>query len=129
MGRWSITEIFSDFQEMRTAVDRALDATEVAVSMGEEMRYDLRIILRELSCNALEHGQSPVELLLATCCDGKHLHVLVSDAGKGFDPCRAVAAVRSGDERGRGLHIVGNLAEAMAYNDAANKILVRMRIQ
>ncbi len=128
MEKWSVQERFSDWEQMRLAVENALTATASHIALEEGVWYDLRVVLRELACNALEHGKTPVELSISTCCDQEHLHVLVCDAGEGFDPCAEGTLLEVDQARGRGLHIVNSLSEAMAYNAAANKVLVRLRI-
>ena len=125
--KWCANRQFSDLLGMRSALNELLSAVRSNVALNEDRWYDLKIVLRELCCNALEHGRSPVEVTVANCGSG-YLHVLVCDAGEGFDPCALRYAHDQDAERGRGLHIVDHLTESMAYNAAANKILVRMQL-
>ncbi len=128
MAEWMVREIFSDMESMRGAVEHAIAGVLERTPLEEDAYFDLKVILRELSCNALEHGRSPVEISISLCCDGRHLHALICDAGEGFDPCQIAKELNVKQERGRGIAIVNNLAEGLAYNTAANKVLVRLKI-
>lgn len=127
MSSWSFRDTFSDPEQMRHVLRRVLDDAKEQLPVEEETWYDIKVILHELCCNALEHGKYPVEVFSALCEDDHMLHIMVSDAGEGFLPgSRPGADVNA--ERGRGLTIVDSLADDLVFNEAANKVLVRIQI-
>jgi len=93
-----------DFATLRHARDWAVgfvrhhrpDAAGDAVT-------DLRIVLDELTCNAIRHARPPYELALAV--RGDRIRVEVSDAGPGLARPRT-----SGAGGGRGLALIGVVA-------------------
>ncbi len=129
MQKRTVMTSFSTLPAMKKALEEALCEVKRELHLCEEVYYDLKVILHELSCNALEHGVSPVEVMISTCCDGKHLHALICDKGDGFDPCVLAKRIPPNQERGRGIYLVEQLADGLSYNNAANKVLVRLSME
>ena len=127
MPGWSFRNSFSTSEQMRSVLSEMLNEVRDRLDVEEEPWYDLKIILHELCCNALEHGKDPVEVFSAVCDTDRRLHVLVCDSGPGFTPTNNG---KCGDhaESGRGLHIVSCLADDIMFNSTANKVLVRVQI-
>ncbi|MDR1620705.1 MAG: ATP-binding protein [Clostridiales bacterium] len=126
METWSFRDTFSTLDQMRLVLRRALDDARNHLPVEEETWYDIKVILHELCCNALEHGKHPVELYSAMCDIDHMLHILVADSGGGFIPGITLADTFA--ERGRGLAIVDHLATDLMFNETANKVLVRIAI-
>lgn len=108
---------------------RVMEDAREQLPVQEETWYDIKVILHELCCNALEHGKYPVEVFSALCDNDNMLHILVCDSGEGFLPSKRPAPhVDVDNERGRGLAIVDSLADDLMFNATANKVLVRIQI-
>lgn len=127
MPAWSFRDTFSTTEQMRAVLSVMLKDVREHVELDEEPWYDLKIILHELCCNALEHGKQPVEVFTALSESDRRLHILVSDQGAGFQPGKKSLSDTDA-ESGRGLHIVSCLADDLMFNSAANKVLVRMQL-
>ncbi|MDL2235884.1 ATP-binding protein [Christensenellaceae bacterium OttesenSCG-928-L17] len=127
MQEWSFRDTFSTPEQMRDVLRTMLDDVKTSLHVDEEPWYDLKIILHELCCNALDHGKAPVEIFSAFCVYDDRLHILVCDRGEGYNPGEPGLADTNA-EHGRGLHIVSCLADDLMLNSTANKILVRMQI-
>jgi anti-sigma regulatory factor (Ser/Thr protein kinase) len=127
MPAWSFRESFSTPEQMRCVLNEMLKDIRHQLNLDEEPWYDLKIILHELCCNALEHGKDPVEVFSVVCHSDKRLHILVCDSGDGFQPAEKDIASKDA-EHGRGLHIVSCLADDIMFNSTANKVLVRMQV-
>lgn len=127
MQSWSFRDTFSTPEQMRLVLGRVLEDAREQLPVQEETWYDIKVILNELCCNALEHGKYPVEVFSALCDNDSMLHILVSDSGEGFLP--QTKPIQDPDsERGRGLTIVDALADDLIFNATANKVLVRIQI-
>ena len=127
MREWSFRGTFSTPEQMREVLRGMLENIKTGLQVEEEPWYDLKIILHELCCNALDHGKAPVEIFSGFCTYDDHLHILVCDSGDGYQPQEFEPAGAT-EERGRGLHIVSCLADDLMLNSSANKVLVRMQI-
>jgi anti-sigma regulatory factor (Ser/Thr protein kinase) len=70
----------------------------------------LRLVTSELVANAIRHGGPPAHLRL--WCGDDVVVVQVTDAGRGItDPYADLRPTRNGDQGGRGLNIVAQLAQ------------------
>ncbi len=127
MPVWSFRETFSTPEQMRLVVGSVLEDAKTILLVEGEKWYDIKVILNELCCNALEHGEYPVELYTAICAGDNSLHILISDSGSGFVP-ELKQESDAAAERGRGLTLVSALADDLMFNLAANKVLVRMQL-
>jgi len=116
---------FSSSDE-RTAVlvRHAVGALVAAWSGDEERRYSSELAFGEMFSNVVRHAPGPVEVRLTVAPDGAELSVI--DSGPGFS--RALRAPESLAESGRGLHLVGSLADELAIDpNATGGTTVRAR--
>ncbi|MDL2258513.1 ATP-binding protein [Eubacteriales bacterium OttesenSCG-928-K08] len=123
MPEWSFKDTFSTPEQMRVVLRNMLNDVRANLEVDEELWYDMKIILHELCCNAINHGKVPVQTMSAICSKDKKLHILVSDAGEGHNQLQKGPSGNDA-EHGRGLHIVSNLADELMFNSSANKVLV-----
>jgi DNA-binding transcriptional MerR regulator len=88
------------------AARRALD--DFAPDLGEEQRFNLRLLVSELVANAVRHagGDTEATLRLTARVGAERIHVEVSDQGEGFD-----WQTRPRSHGGRGLPLVAALAD------------------
>lgn len=127
MQFWNFRGQFFTHEQMRATLKDMLFGVRDKLQVDEETWYDLKIILHELCCNALDHGKEPVEVFAAVCKADKQLHILVSDSGEGYTP-QTTGIVDKNAEHGRGMHIVSSLADDLMFNSAANRVLVRIQL-
>lgn len=127
MQAWSFRDSFSTPEQMRLVLKRVLDDAREQLPVEEETWYDIKVILHELCCNALEHGKYPVEVYSSLSGDDNMLHIMVSDSGEGFTP-EICKSPNQESERGRGLTIVDSLADDLLFSTTANQVLVRIHI-
>ncbi len=80
-----------------------------------EVVHDVVLMASELVTNAMMHGRSPIDLLLRS--NGTQIVLEVQDRGA-FRPRRLQPTEQ--DERGRGLHIVSELADQWGSRSTAN---------
>jgi DNA-binding transcriptional MerR regulator len=85
---------------------RALD--DVSVGLGEEQRFNLRLLASELVANAVRHAadDGSATVRVTARVDPERVHVSVSDQGGGFD-----WETRPRSHGGRGLPLVAALAD------------------
>jgi DNA-binding transcriptional MerR regulator len=91
------------------AARRAID--ELARELGEEQRFNLRLLVSELVANAVRHAASGdgASIRMTARTGPERVHVEIADQGGGFD-----WRSRSGDgdgDGGRGLPLVAALAD------------------
>jgi anti-sigma regulatory factor (Ser/Thr protein kinase) len=107
-----------------TFVDYALEIIRVvAAYQGIQNSTDLLVVSHELLKNAVVHGNrndrtKNVVYELVHLGGGRY-RVVAQDAGEGFDR-RGIA--------GRGLEIVGSVADKVRFSQKGNKISVLMRM-
>ena len=82
---------------------------------GEEVVSDVVLMASELVTNAMMHGRSPIDLLLRS--NGSQIILEVQDRGA-YRPRRLQPS--DDDERGRGLHIVAQLADQWGSRSTTN---------
>lgn len=126
---WNIRVSFNTDAEMRRYLPEVLNEIRIHAPLPEQRIFDLRIILDELTLNALHYGLAPVCVCAAKCCSGD-LHILVSSAPQNcdFDPCAYYGIPAPEQERGRGIFLAHYLSDAMEYNAMRNKVLVRIML-
>jgi DNA-binding transcriptional MerR regulator len=88
------------------AARRALD--QLAVDLGEEQHFNLRLLVSELVGNAVRHAkhEETATLRVTARVGADRVHVAVSDQGGGFD-----WKTRPRSHGGRGLPLVAALAD------------------
>jgi len=97
-------------------------------------RYDffdltgIKLILRELLNNAVEHGnQNIIEQITqcsVRCLGGKRFAIVVEDQGRGFDYNSLVMALPENPKqvRQRGYSLINAIADRLEWNDTGNRI-------
>jgi anti-sigma regulatory factor (Ser/Thr protein kinase) len=96
----------ASLRQVRGQLGRFLDAQRV----GDELFYDALLVAHELAANAITHGSAPpdeIEVQAELLRD--RLRLTVSDQARGSAPLAFTADEHR--ESGRGLQIVGRLAE------------------
>ena len=105
----NLVRTFRSGAQAPASARRALD--DVDLTLAEEDRESVRLIVSELVTNAVLHGgcgsEAPVRLRIDRRPSSVRMEVV--DEGEGFTPVPRVAADRG--ERGRGLLIVERLAQ------------------
>jgi anti-sigma regulatory factor (Ser/Thr protein kinase) len=122
--RWSVSTSFCRIEEMRKALDDFLKGIGKETEISYDCSQNLRLILTELSVNAIPHGKGQVSVIAAECFDGL-LHILVShESSDPFNPKQYYDAPPPlGSQNGRGIFLAKNLSENLVYNSNANKVL------
>ena len=108
-------------RELLEAIDNGL--AENAVAAGT--RADLRLIVEEVTCNAIDHGTDdnaggPHRLLVEIERSGARLLVEFRDTGRPFDPLSVPPPDLDADVLDRGIgglgvHLVRTLSESVSY--------------
>lgn len=129
---------------MTVAVPSELDLVEqvvelvakhcVASGMSEKVaRFNLRVALSEALANAIVYGNEldpGKEVRIALRLLDERIQVVVEDQGTGFDPDRvpdprAPDCLRRPD--GRGLFLIKQLVDEIAFNEEGNTICMTLR--
>ncbi len=111
-------------------------------SIEEDSLFELKVILNELTVNAIRHGNrcNPLKYVKVTSGIGKDsfVYVIVEDEGEGYDYKSLISShdktfddlVESFDfkENGRGIMIVKNLSNSIKFNVKGNKIIVLKKL-
>ncbi len=112
------------------AVDQAMEAVRIYVAAERPgaRDYELCLVLREALINAVCHGGGePTRLSLWV--DGPSARVRVRDPGPGFDWRAALARLPGDrDEGGRGLWMMRQWAEDLAFNEEGNELHLCCRL-
>jgi len=127
--RWNIKICFSTLSDMYADLPAIVKKISQYGKLSADREYDLRLILSELTINALEHGLPPVSISAGRCCCGD-IHILISheEPVQKFDPCEYFQSVPDPEnERGRGIFLAYCLADGLAYNSSATKALLKVR--
>lgn len=127
--RWNIQICFSTLSEMHTDLPAVIKEISSYGKLSDDREHDLRLILSELTINALEHGMPPVSIKAGKCCCGD-IHILISheEPIQKFDPCEYFQTIPDLEsERGRGIFLAYCLADALAYNASATKALLKVK--
>lgn len=119
--RFAIPSQREHLRELLEAVDRGL--SENAFAPGT--RADLRLIVEEVACNAIDHGTDdnaggPHRLLVEIERSGARLLVEFRDTGRPFDPLSVPPPDLDADMPDRrigglGVHLVRALSESVSY--------------
>lgn len=125
---WCARKTFYTLEEMRTELAHLLLEIQQYVSLSEDSLFDLRLVVNELSINAVQYGSPPVCVTVSQCCTGD-IHILIKQAATvEFCPsCYAQQAPTAQQTRGRGIFLAGKLSDAMAYSSQKDKVLVCFR--
>jgi PAS domain S-box-containing protein len=110
-----ITHRFRTGELAASSARRLVEENLQAWGVGTEVMHDVVLMASELVTNAMVHGRSPIDLLLRS--NGSQIILEVQDRGA-YRPRRIHPT--SDDERGRGLHIVAQLADQWGSRSTAN---------
>lgn len=123
----------SSVRYQRAVVERVVVACRHLADLDGETAFRLRVTLGEAVANAILYGSGDrpgavVRVSAKAGMDG--LRVKVSDEGSGFDP-DAVPEPISRDgiarPRGRGLFLLKQLADGVAFNETGNRVTLSFR--
>ncbi|WP_420448235.1 PP2C family protein-serine/threonine phosphatase [Candidatus Palauibacter sp.] len=123
----------SNVRYQRAVVERVVVACRHLADLDGETAFRLRVTLGEAVANAILYGSGdrPGAVVRVSAKAGINgLRVKVSDEGGGFDP-DAVPEPISRDgiarPRGRGLFLLKQLADGVAFNDTGNMVTLSFR--
>ena len=123
----------SNVRYQRAVVERVVVACRHLADLDGETAFRLRVALGEAVANAILYGSGdrPGAVVRVSAKAGMNgLRVRVSDEGSGFDP-DAVPEPISRDgiarPRGRGLFLLKQLADGVAFNDTGNRVTLSFR--
>jgi anti-anti-sigma factor len=110
-------------------VDRVIRETGEFIGKFEAGKPEnLKIVLRELLINAIEHGNGS-DMQLSVECTVEHLDdnrfkIVVKDSGDGFDygSLNLLVPEDPNQDRNRGLPLVNALADEIAFNEKGNEV-------
>ena len=129
---------------MTVVVPSDLDIVEHAVDLVarhclacglsiKSVRFNLRVALSEALANAIVYGNrlDPAKRVYVAIREvDQHVHVHVEDQGDGFDP-DCIPDPRHPDcldrPAGRGLFLIKQLVDELAFNDQGNSICMTLR--
>ncbi|MGM0608169.1 MAG: SpoIIE family protein phosphatase [Candidatus Muiribacteriota bacterium] len=97
------------------------------VSLGDDFKFKLRLIVDEILSNAIEHGNllnENLNIFISHKITKKYIKLKIVDEGKGFDWQEKMnnnnMDIKS--ERGRGLLIVRELCDKIIFNTKGNEV-------
>ena len=121
---------FAISSEMKLVDRIANSLADFAASQGGGSYSDMKLVIRELLINAIEHGNKNDPGKSVSCRIEKiasnRFKVLVSDEGEGFDHASlemGMPGVRD-SERKRGLPLVNTLSDELIFNEKGNAVTV-----
>lgn len=117
----------------RPVVERVVVACRHLAGLDGETAFRLRVALGEAVANAILYGSGErpgavVRVTATVAAEG--LSVRVSDEGDGFDPASVPDPTSGGGigrPRGRGLFLLRQLADRVAFNDRGNEVVLTFR--
>lgn len=125
----STPSAMGELDALTAAVQAFLDA-----HVDEDLGFRVALVTSEAVTNAIEHGNrmdaSRSVHLLIEVSEGGGVRVSVTDEGGGFDPeavpdpLRASALLAEG---GRGLFLMRELADDLAYEDDGRRVVLTLR--
>lgn len=108
--------------------------------VDEDQCFDIRVILSELLQNAIRHGNvmdhtKSIDLDIMLNDESSMLEITVADEGSGFNVPHTIRTrnrkafetedIMDMDEFGRGLLIIRNLCDDVAFNHRGNQVTIR----
>ncbi len=125
-------EIPSDASAVDALVPQACDFLH---RFGLREFSRLRLVLRELLINAVDHGNRNVREQIVTCevelVDGHLARIAVEDQGNGFDHRNLILRIPEDAQqiRQRGYPLINAFSENIAFNDKGNRVTAVVRLQ
>lgn len=126
--------VLTTLDDIKSVASGVISEVSRLVSLNDERRYNIALILNELLVNSFEHARptqrTPV-FVHAEYTDGS-LHIGVTDGGTGFEYTRQHIETDQPDallsERGRGLKLVRALCSEICYNESGNSVEVSIAL-
>ena len=123
----------SHVRYQRAVVERVVVACRHLAGLDRETAFRLRVTLGEALANAILYGSGDrpgAVVRVSAKADAEGLRVKVSDEGSGFDPDAVpdpISAEGIGRPRGRGLFLLRQLADGVAFNETGNSVTLSFR--
>lgn len=116
-------------------VERVIESVKGFMSEhGYAQIQNLRIVLRELLINAVEHGNKNEDSKRISCIlellSGDEVKLTVEDEGDGFDPNLLNFDLEkcNGNERRRGYPLIHSISKDLSFNKKGNKITANLTV-
>lgn len=116
-------------------VDRVISESVEFIKELQIQKFDnLKMILRELMINAIEHGNNNQIQMEVNCqieyLENSRFKIMVTDQGDGFEYEDLDLRIPDNPDqtRSRGLSLVNALADEMKFNDVGNEITVYLTL-
>jgi len=123
-------QVPSALSEVEKAGRRVLSFLK-PLALSEAVLFDVRLCLEEALINAIKYGNKlkrEIVVRLAVEYDRDELRIWVEDAGEGFNP-KSLKRCTQGDNllrgSGRGVYLIHQLMDQVAYNDKGNGLLMK----
>ncbi len=118
-----------ELDALTSAVQSFIEAT-----LDEDLGFRVALVTSEAVTNAIEHGNRldaarSVHVRIEADGDGS-VRVSVADEGDGFDPGAVPDPLRASAllaEGGRGLFLMRELADELAYEDDGRRVVLTLR--
>lgn len=132
--------IINDVNAVCETVRNIVSYLENSVGINSDQSFDIKIILNELLCNAIEHGNlldCTNKVYMDVCIRERDvLNITIEDQGEGFDVDKVLnmgngapeCDIMDLPECGRGLQIVKSLCDDISFNERGNCIMVKKRL-
>ncbi|MYA34154.1 MAG: SpoIIE family protein phosphatase [Gemmatimonadales bacterium] len=123
----------SHVRYQRAVVERVVVACRHLADLDRETAFRLRVTLGEAVANAILYGSGDrpgAVVRISAKAYTAGLRVKVSDEGSGFNPEAVpdpVSAEGIGRPRGRGLFLLRQLADGVAFNETGNSVTLSFR--
>ncbi|SJZ40817.1 ATP-binding protein [Selenihalanaerobacter shriftii] len=141
MGSDRITTVSKEIQSLERTIVSKFDEVynleeevEDFLAIYTDDIINLRLGFHEILVNAIEHGNNlngQKEIEIEVIITEKHIRILISDQGKGFNWERHLSKSLDKDnfnERGRGIIIAKRVYDLIEYNNQGNQAsLIKFR--
>lgn len=123
----------SDVACIEEVVDLLMRHCTHSAWLCRRLRFNLRVALAEALANAIvagNHEDRAKSVLVEADLDRDQVRVEVTDEGDGFDPATITAPLLPDEldrPNGRGLFLIQQLVDHVAFNDRGNSICLTLR--
>ena len=126
-------EVPGRLEAITPAVERVIEvARSMQCATGKE--YEIETAVREALANAIRHGcagdpSKKVQVCVA-CDEERGMLIVVRDPGPGFDPASVPSPVVGQNvysHHGRGIYLISQLMDEVAFLDGGTEIRMRKR--
>lgn len=130
-SRYALTSI----NDIKIIVNDVINGVEKHITLTEERRYDITLVINELLANSFEHAGSSEKdpVWLETDLKDGCLTINITDRGYGFAYDNVCTHIPKQEEmllkeRGRGLKLVRALCQQIRYNRVGNSVTVTIAL-